>query len=458
MKCSRTSIHRKTHAYPTLRFEEQQLTSFSGLILIHQLFDRLGVKARLRQCFRPLGGRPIFGLPSVVVVLIVHLMLGYRELRHLAYYRDDPMVKRLLGVSRLPDVSTISRTLAGAVSEQVARFRALLGEFVLQRLCALGLSRVTLDFDGSVLGTTRQAEGTAVGFNRRKKGQRSYYPLFCTVAQSGQVLDVLHRSGNVHDSNGADAFILHCIGRVREAMPWARIEVRMDAAFFSEQLIDMLEASKVEYTISVPFARLTELKEYIEARRRWRRVDDDSGYFERRWKAKSWSQRRRFMFVRSKARKQHKGPLQLELFTPYEYGYDFKVIVTNKRLGARKLIQFHNGRGSQEGIFGELKSGNQMDYVPVRTWVGNQIYLLSAVLAHNLARELHMIAHPPSRATLEKRPALWDFTQLDTLRRRLIQRAGRLIRPQGQLTLSMSANRELRDQLLHYLDAPGAPA
>ncbi|MFT5113941.1 MAG: hypothetical protein ACI8P9_003273 [Parasphingorhabdus sp.] len=52
---------------------------------------------------------------------------------------------------------------------------------------------------------------------------------------------------------------------------------------------------------------------------------------------------------------------------------------------------------------------------------------------------------------MEKRPALWKFQQLDTVRRRLIQRAGRLIRPQGKLTLSMSANKLQQDELLHYL-------
>ena len=71
---------------------------------------------------------------------------------------------------------------------------------VLDRLKNVALARVTLDFDGSVIGTGRFAEGSAVGFNKKKKGQRSYYPLFCTVAQTGQVLNILHRSGNVHDS------------------------------------------------------------------------------------------------------------------------------------------------------------------------------------------------------------------------------------------------------------------
>ena len=39
------------------------------------------------------------------------------------------------------------------------------------------------------------------------------------------------------------------------------------------------------------------------------------------------------------------------------------------------------------------------------------------------------------------------------VRRKLIQRAGRLTRPQGQLTLTMSANTAVKSVLLHYLDA-----
>jgi len=303
------------------------------------------------------------------------------------------------------------------------------------------------------LGTGRFAEGTAVGFNRKKKGQRSYYPLFCTVAQTGQVLDVLHRSGNVHDSHGAEAFIRDSIAPVRWALPGVCIEVRMDSAFFSDAIITSLDAQGVEYTVSVPFERFVELKERIEARRWWHWIEAGCAYFEARWKPKAWNVRHRFLFIRIRVKQQHKDPVQLDLFIPQAYGYEFKVILTNKLLRARKVLAFHNGRGSQEGIFAELKSDNQLDYVPTRTWVGNQIYLLSVLLAHHLGRELQMIAHPPSRTTLEKRPAFWDFARLDTLRRRLIQRAGRLIRPQRQLTLSMSVNPVVRDELLHYLEA-----
>lgn len=453
MKSSRSDIQYKSHALPVLRFEDQKLTSFAGLVVYQGLFERLELGRRLRRCFRHVDVNPIFGHARIVMLLIIHLLLGYRELRQVRYYEDDPLVHRLVGLKKLPDVATISRTLSGMDDQGVQQVQGLLSRLILDRLKAENLRRITLDFDGSVIGTSRFAEGTAIGFNRKKKGQRSYYPLFCTVAQTSQVLDVLHRSGNVHDSNGAQAFILDCIGKVRNILPNVKIEVRMDGAFFSDSIVRALDKAKVEYTISVPFERFSQLKKFIENRSTWYVMNTNCDYFEMNWKPKSWNRRHRFLFVRQRSKVQHKEPVQLDLFVPYEYGYDFKVVLTNKRLGAAKTVAYHNGRGSQESIFSELKSHNQLDYVPTRTWNGNRIYLLSALMAHNLTRELQMIASSPTRVTQEKRPALWKFQQLNTVRRRIIQRAGRLIRPQGTTTLSMSANKALQSELLHYIGA-----
>jgi hypothetical protein len=453
MKPSRSAIHRKTHALPTLRFEDQQLTSFSGLVIFQRLFEHLRLKSRLRGCFRNLAVNPIFGHSSIVLLLVVQMLLGYRELRHLRYYQNGPLVCRLLGLKHLPDVATVSRALSTMNSDSVNELQTLLRTMVLDRVRALELRRLTLDFDGSVIGTCRSAEGTAVGFNKKKKGQRSYYPLFCTVAQTGQVFDVLHRSGNVRDCNGAQAFILHCIEQVQAALPGIIIEVRMDSAFFSDAIVGALDKTGIEYTISVPFERFPKLKGQIEQRCRWYGLDARCDYFETDWKPKSWTRRHRFIFMRQQAKIQQKEPVQLDLFVPREYGSAFKVVLTNKRLSGAKAVAFHNGRGSQEGIFGELKSQNQMDYVPTRTWCGNQVYMLSALFAHNLTRELQMLTRAPERSTQQKRPALWEFEQLDTLRRRIIQRAGRLIRPNGKLTLSMAANEATENEMLQILEA-----
>jgi hypothetical protein len=452
MKCSKAAIHRKTYRIPEIKFEDQRLTSFAGVVVYQSLFARIGLKQQLAGCFRHLTVSPIFGHGVVVLLLIVHLLLGYRRLQDMRYYQDDPMVRRLLGLERLPDVATVSRTLASLDDTSVIHLCRLSRQRVLDQLCNLGLARVTLDFDGSVLPTGRFAEGTAVGFNRKKKGQRSYYPLFCTIAQTGQVLDVWHRPGNVHDSNGAKAFILACVREIKASMPRCVIEARMDSAFFSDDIVRMLDTEGVQFTISVPFERFAALKTLIESRKRWRRLNAQCSFFDAHWKPTSWEDRYRFLFIRNQNRQQYKGAVQLDLFIPYEYGYDFKVIVTNKPISAKKALCFHNGRGAQEGVFAELKSQTQMDYVPTRRKAGNQVYLLSAVLAHNLNREMQMLCYEQERNTTEKRAPLWRFEQLGTLRRKLIQRAGRLTKPQGNLTLTMSANPAVQSELLHYLD------
>ena len=386
--------------------------------------------------------------------LIVHLLLGYRKLRDMDFYRDDPLVRQVLGLKRLPSVPTVSRMLREFDEVSVAAQRDLNRGLVLSRLRDENFKRLTLDFDGSVQSTTRHAEGTAVGFNKKKKGARSYYPLLCTVAQTGQVFDHLHRSGNVHDSNGALEFVSRCVEEVRTALPGVRIEIRMDSAFFSDEMIRGAEELGVEYTISVPFERFVELKTMIEARSYWWRTRGTRGrgsHFEEHWKPKSWRRAARFMFIRNRVKVQSKVPVQLDFFEPLEEGYDYKVIVTNKSGFAGGVVRYHEGRGSQERIFGELKSQAQMDYIPARYRAANETYLFCSIMAHNLGRELQMRVSGPSRGLTLGRSARWVFEELSTLRRNVIQRAGRLTRPQGKLTLTLGTNHNVQDSILRFM-------
>jgi hypothetical protein len=51
MKYSRRQVRRKAHAFPVLKFENQALTSFSGLVIFQQFFAMLRLKTRLAACF-----------------------------------------------------------------------------------------------------------------------------------------------------------------------------------------------------------------------------------------------------------------------------------------------------------------------------------------------------------------------------------------------------------------------
>ncbi len=88
-----------------------------------------------------------------------------------------------------------------------------------------------------------------------------------------------------------------------------------------------------------------------------------------------------------------------------------------------------------------------MSYVPCNSWNANKLFLLCNIVAHNLTRELQMRHRERDRNATVKRPALWKFSKIGTLRKLIIQRAGRLIRPQGILTLAMSNNPVVEENL-----------
>lgn len=64
MKPRRSDVRCKAHAIPELRFENQSLTPFAGLVLVQQFFACIDLKVRLRGCFRHLSGT-VFGRATI---------------------------------------------------------------------------------------------------------------------------------------------------------------------------------------------------------------------------------------------------------------------------------------------------------------------------------------------------------------------------------------------------------
>ena len=125
MKSSKAQIHAKFHKIPTNHFEDQKLTSFSGLFIFQALLRHINLKKSLKKCFSHIKISPIFGHHCIVLLLIVHLLIGFRRLREVDYYRDDPIVLRLLRLRKLPDTSTISHALSQIDAEGLDNYRRL---------------------------------------------------------------------------------------------------------------------------------------------------------------------------------------------------------------------------------------------------------------------------------------------------------------------------------------------
>jgi len=409
----------------SLESDEFELTSFAGLASIQSWLLHLGLRDRLRDAFRSYSGGS-FSLESLFIVLMLYRMLGFRNLRQAEPYREDPLLLRTAGLHRLPSTGVFGRRFTEDLQpEALANVATVNRRLVLESLGLEMPARLTLDFDGTVLRTRRRAARTAVGYNPTRKGERSYYPLVASVAQSSQVFDVLHRSGNVHDSNGAPGFMESCVNALKTAHVSLPVEVRADSAFYSSEIAATLEGLGCEFAVSVPFMRLDGLRATVMVQEEWNRVNAEMDVFEPEWKPKSWSEGYRLIVVRRLQALQHKGPLQLDLFEPLDFEYTYSAVLTNKATSAASVVEFHAGRGSQEGLLGELKSQLHADAVPFRTQEANALSTWASIFAHNFLRHIQMANGERRKANTWNRSAMWNIRKAGSIRA-LICRAGLL--------------------------------
>ena len=95
----------------------------------------------------------------------------------------------------------------------------------------MALARPRIDLDGTVVHTGATVGSAFRGFNPHHRKYPSYYPLLGHVAQTGHILGVKNRPGNVDDSKQSVA-LREVIGRLRIAFG-RRLPLGscMDAAF-----------------------------------------------------------------------------------------------------------------------------------------------------------------------------------------------------------------------------------
>lgn len=139
MKLSSRAVSTRCPAIPSLRFEpegEATLSSFSGLVVFQKLFQSLLLLfERLQSSLEHVLHRGTAFKPwRIVLILIVHFLIGYKRLRHIGYYAEDPLILRVLGLKRVPDVSTISRNMNQVDGQSVDLLRNLSRDLVFDRL------------------------------------------------------------------------------------------------------------------------------------------------------------------------------------------------------------------------------------------------------------------------------------------------------------------------------------
>jgi hypothetical protein len=426
-------------------FTQEKLSAYGGLEVFRRFVDRSGFTDRLREVFSIRRFDGDYGSFRISLALIGMLLVGGTRLRHLPLLERDPVFMRFARLRQLPCDRTVSRTLKETTAAVRERMSELLRGLAYDTARQAGLSRITLDLDGSVLRTGVRVEGAERGFNPHHPKDKSYYPLTAHLAQTGQLLAVENRPGNVHDSEGALEVLSFLVGDVREQLAPRHLEVRLDAAFFRR--------SNVEYALKAPLWDWLHIRDEIRRRRRWKRVRSGLQAFATRLSIPKWGLSLRVVIYRKHVSHRTRKNFQLDLFHPDDGHYEYSAVATNKAVRLRTLWDFMAGRGGHEKTLGELKQHLAFDTIPTQDWDANSTWLLISALTHNVVRQFQLSTGAPPRSNGAKRTYRWVLESLRTLRYELLNVPAKIAKPEGRPELRLAAAPETQRRITQILAA-----
>jgi hypothetical protein len=356
---------------------------------------------------------------------------------------DDPLVKRFCGLKSLPNDRTISRWLGQFTNDSLQALVSLNSEIVEEKLRELDLPRITLDFDGTVLSCGNTVAWAFRGYNPHKRYAKSYYPLMCHIAQTGHFLQVRNRPGNIHDSKGALAVIRESVTQVRKLLPGVVVEVRLDAAFFTREIIAYLKRARVEYVVKMPMWQWTGIKDQINTTRYWYHAGDKLSWARKSVFLKKWGAHVEVICFRKQISDKPGGTVghQHDLFSPNDGIYEYFVLHTNKNIRPENLVDFYNGRCAMEHQLGEIKGEFAFDVVPTRDYQANSAHQQISVLAYNLVRNFQIdTGIAEERKATASRTNIFEFESLKSIRFEFIAAAGRIVNVAGSKILRLNQN------------------
>jgi hypothetical protein len=412
-----------------VEFDDERLVANAGLVLLAALGRRLGIEQMVDKMVR-LGERAGAAQPGRKVLTLIHAIAAGAD------SIDDTDVLRsggteaLLGHKAMAP-STLGIFLRAFTFGHVRQLDKVLGEAIKRAWAAgagPGAKRLVIDID-SFLGEAkgRLKEGASRGYT----GVRGYHPLLATRAGTGEVLHARARKGAANSARGALRFCEELVARVRRAGATGEILIRADSAFYSNKVIDYLEAKGCLYSIAVTqHKRIAERIAKIPESA-WRPVPDypETGICEL---AETTYGGRRLIVRRVHL---HAQEGQEELFAYWRHF----AFLTNREEDMHTVDREHRQHAEVELAIRDLKD-QALAHFPSGSFAANSAWTVIACLAHNMARWVGQLG-------LEDET--WRTAR--TIRRWLIALPGRLTRTARRFTLHLPARWPWRDAFVEAL-------
>jgi hypothetical protein len=381
-----------------------------GIGVVHRLAEEIGLIDAIDRRLHLLKIHKPYHESDHVLNLAYNALCDGTRLEDIELRRNDEVFLDALGAERIPDPTT-----AGDFCRRFdeADIRSLMRAADDARLNVWAkqpkkfFARATIDLDGTLVVTNGECKA---GMDISYKGTWGYHPLLATLAETGEVLRLVNRSGNRPSHEGAAAEADEAIALCRRA-GFRKIVLRGDTAFSQSEKLDAWDGGGVTFYFG--FKAMPNLEEIADnlAKTAWNklrrppRYEADGDPRRKPIKVKQRIVRRREFEV---LRLQSEEYAEFE-YTPTACAQSYRMIVLRKNISHEKgeerlfdeiryffyisndwaidaedVVFEANDRCNQENLIAQLAGGVRALSAPVDNLLSNWAYMVMTGLAWNL--------------------------------------------------------------------------
>ena len=403
-------------------------TAYGGIGLMRRLVQELKLTEEIDSRLQLFKMHRPYHESDHVLNFAYHALCDGRCLEDLELRRQDEAYLNALGAERIPDPTTAAdfcrrfeRHHLHALTQafDAARVKAW------SRQPAEFFAQAIIEADGTMVTTNAECKQ---GIDINYKGEWGYHPLVLTLADTGEVLRLINRSGNRPSHEGAAAKFDECVALCRAA-GFQRMLLRGDTDFSQSRHLDRWhDAGDVTFVFGydctaklhvladdLPREAWTKLerkpKYTVKTRPRTkpervkRRIVEQRGFrdvrLEEEWTAEFWYRpeacSRAYRMIVTRKDLRVNDPRQGRFFA-YDYKYFFH-ITNDEKSPPTEIVLSGNKRCHQENLLAQLQSCRAL-HAPVDTLLANEAYMLMTSLAWNLKAWLALVLpdEPPHRS------------------------------------------------------------
>ena len=375
-----------------------QVTSDAGLLPFRELDEQIGLTRQFAEVLddRRHASYIDHTFLEMTRMRVYGVLADYADQNDHDVLRSDPIFKLICDRSVHDDDLASQPTLSRFENAIGVRSCFRLRDVLVDQFMASfekPPTQLTLDIDPFDDPTHGEQQLT---FFHGYYDQYQYLPRVITCAENDLVLNVCLLYGSAHPTLGAADDLEYVVGRLRQAWPGVRIQIRGDSGFGVPQMYDACERLDIQYTVGIGMnPRLKTLSDPLweEAVQRFEATGQPQRLFSAFWyRAESWPAQR-WVVVKCEANSQ---------------GTNRRAVVTN-RPGAFVLpaatYDEYADRGESENRNKELKCGLQADRLSDHRYFANLFRLYLHTAAYNLLILMrHRVIDPPTQADCEDLP------------------------------------------------------